>query len=200
MSTASSIGFVLSAGRTGTVFLTDALAHADPPVHAVHEPEGSRSTLVLANMSNAAGVGRRALTRRFQTNLARRLDRLDPDDAYVEFNPMLCACTDVLQSVPGPLRVVHLVRSPAPWVRSILAFRASGWRRHVIEHTPFANPYPWPRPAGWLRMDRVERALWRWRYCNEQLLALEGSTVAMVGVARMDGVEECLRRAGAQVG
>ena len=35
---------------------------------------------------------------------------------------------------------------------------------------------------------------------SEQLLALEGSTVAVVGVARMDGVEECLRRAGAQVG
>ena len=34
------------------------------------------------------------------------------------------------------------------WVRSIRAFKASGWRRHVVDHAPFVTPCPWPRPEG----------------------------------------------------
>ncbi|MCI0431312.1 MAG: hypothetical protein L0210_12340, partial [Rhodospirillales bacterium] len=36
----------------------------------------------------------------------------------------------------------------------------------------YAEPYPHPWPAGWAKKDRFIRALWRWRYCNEQIMTL----------------------------
>ena len=36
---------------------------------------------------------------------------------------------------------------------SIRAFKASGWRRHVVDHAPFVTPCPWPRPEGWGALD-----------------------------------------------
>jgi hypothetical protein len=164
--------FVLSSGRTGTVHLTKALASALKGVHAVHEPAGARSQLMLANAANLAGGHRRGLRWLFRRGLKERTAELASGDTYVEVNPMLCAHTDLVAELPEPFSLVHAVRDPRTWVPSIRKFRAAGIRRHLIDYTPFANPYPVPRPPGWLAMPRDERALWRWRYCNEQILAL----------------------------
>lgn len=165
--------FVLSSGRTGTVFLTRTLPTHFPRLHAVHEPLGSRSTLMMANARNVIGVGRRAVRAKFRRELTARLDALPDGKQYVEVNPMLCSLTPCLAELPGPLNLIHLTREPGSWVRSMRAFRASGIRRHLIDWVPFANPYPAPRPEGWLSLSRVDRALWRWRYSNEQILALQ---------------------------
>ncbi|MBX2801761.1 MAG: hypothetical protein KTR31_29045 [Myxococcales bacterium] len=167
----SGLVFVLSAGRTGTVFLTQTLPRHVGQLHCVHEPMGSRSLLMAANLRNLWGVGDGWVRDRFRSGLRRRLEAVPAGHRYVEVNPMMCALTDELAQLPA-LSVVHLVREPTSWVRSIRAFRASGVRRHLIDHTPLANPYPAPRPPGWLLTSQVERALWRWRFCNEQIEAL----------------------------
>lgn len=165
-------GFVLSAGRTGTVFLSRNLTARFADVAAVHEPSPARWEHVLGNLRNRTGLGRRTVRWIFLKSRRRRLKHLPHDARYVEINPLLCPITDLLPLLPGPLRVVHLVRHAETWADSILQFRASGPFRHVIEHIPFALPYPVPRPPGWRDFRRGERALWRWRYCNEQILAL----------------------------
>ncbi|MEZ4316406.1 MAG: hypothetical protein R3F61_02830 [Myxococcota bacterium] len=165
------IAFVISAGRTGTVFLTHVIEQ-HTGAFCVHEPRGSRSNLVLANFRNLVGPGTPVIRKRFRDRLQRRVDRLPEGTPYIEVNPMLCALTDVLAEQVSPLHVVHLTRHPVGWVRSMRAFKASTKFRHVIDYAPFANPYPVPRPAGWVSASRVEKALWRWRYCNEQLLEL----------------------------
>lgn len=168
------VTFVLSAGRTGTVFLTRTLPAHVPGLHCVHEPPGSRGTLVLGNLRNLAGSGTAAVRRRFRAGLEARLAAVPPGHRYVEINPMLCPVTDLVAELAAerPVALVHLVREPASWVRSIRAFRASGRWRHVIDHLPLGTPFPVPRPRGWLATDQTSRALWRWRYCNEQILAL----------------------------
>lgn len=163
--------FVLSAGRTGTVFLTRTLPSHVPGLHAVHEPPGSRSLLMLANAGALLGRGSAWLSGRLHRGVRRRMDACPPEHRYVEINPMLCPLADLLVDVASPLTLVHLVRHPASWARSIRAFRASGWRRYVIDAVPFANPAPVPRPQGWLGLDPVQQALWRWRACNEAIEA-----------------------------
>lgn len=167
------LAFILSAGRTGTVFITRAIEAHLPGVVSVHEPRGSRTALVLANTRNLVGVGTPVVRRLFVERLQRRLDRLPAGTRYVEVNPMLVSLTDVLADAIRPLRLVHLTRDPTDWVRSIRKFKASTKFRHVIDYAPFANPYPSPRPPGWLSASRIERALWRWRYSNEQILAIQ---------------------------
>jgi hypothetical protein len=123
---------------------------------------------MLANARNFTGRGTRPLRSKLQRELEQRR-HVGPGETYLEVNPMLCACLDLLPAHPGPLNVIHLTRHPVSWVQSIRKFRASGIRRHLIDHVPFANPYPAPRPSGWLTMDRTKRALHRWTYCNQAI-------------------------------
>ena len=162
--------FVISAGRTGTVFMTEALERRFPQVRTVHEPSGSRLTLIAANGRNLLGVGTRVLRRRFRRDLGQRLAGVASGEVYIEVNPMLCSLTDLVAELQP--RVVHLVREPHSWVESIRRFRASGFRRHVIDFVPLATPFPAPRPPGFFWATEATRALWRWRYCNEQILEL----------------------------
>jgi hypothetical protein len=164
--------FVLSAGRTGTVFLTRTLPARIPALHAVHEPPGARSLLMAGNLRALTGRGGAWLAHDLAHGLTSRMARCPDGHRYVEINPMLCPLTDLLADLVSPLHVVHLVRHPVSWTRSIRAFKASGWRRHLIDAVPFANPAPAPRPAGWLGFDPVQQALWRWRACNEAIEAI----------------------------
>lgn len=165
-------GWVLSPSRTGTVFLTDALRSRFPQVRFEHEPAPARWELMLGNARNDVGLGKALVRRLFRRARRKRLAQLPPGGKYIEINPMLCPITDLLADVPQPLRVVHMVRDPRTWTPSILSFKASGIRRHVIDLIPFAKPYPSPRPPGWRSLSETERALWRWRFCNEQILQL----------------------------
>jgi hypothetical protein len=97
---------------------------------------------------------------------------LSQGECLIEINPLLCPLLDIVQKSVAPMQVVHLVRDPRSWVTSIASFKASGWRRHFIDSTPFAKPFPTPRPAGWFRLTEVDRELYRWTYCNEQIVSL----------------------------
>lgn len=99
--------------------------------------------------------------------------KLRPEQSYVEINPMLCPVTDLLSELAIPLNVVHQIRDPRTWTASIERFKASGVWRHTIDYIPFATPYPCPRPRGWRKLDMTQRTLWRWRYCNEQILKIK---------------------------
>ncbi len=164
------ITFVLSAGRTGTVFLSRLLAEICPDAQVVHEPFPSRYELLLGNMANDLGVGRSAAKQLFRLSRQRYLRRLSGKTAYVEINPMLCPIADSLAELPYSPNVVHLTRSPLSWAHSMTKFKASRRFRPVIDFIPFSKPYPSPRPPGWLKLTELERQLWRWRYCNERIL------------------------------
>jgi hypothetical protein len=166
------INFILSAGRTGTVFLTRSLSSHFDEVCCVHEPPGSRALIMGGNARNLLGPGTGILARRFRRGLERRLAPLPAGTRYIEINPMMVSLTDILADSGIPFRVLHLTREPRSWVRSMRKFKASGFRRHIIDNTPFASAFPVPRPPGFYRASQVEKAMWRWRYSNERILEL----------------------------
>ena len=122
---------------------------------------------MLANMRNDWGVGGDLLRNLFHHSRDRRLAARCDD--YVEINPFLCPMTDLLPETGKRLRVVHMVREPGDWAISITNFKASTRFREVIDHIPFAKPYPSPRPQGWAEFTEIERALWRWQWCNSRI-------------------------------
>lgn len=164
--------YVLSAGRTGTVFLEGLIGRVAPGVSAVHEPSAVRYQMMLANMRNDWGFGEDILKSWFHRSRQKREAAMS--GTYVELNPFLCPMTDLLPEPGGKLRVVHMVREPAGWARSITTFKASRKFRGVVDYVPFAKPYPAPRPADWQDLDDYQRALWRWNWCNERILAIRG--------------------------
>src|SRR5262249_53169080 len=117
--------FVLSAGRTGTVFLAEWLHSHFPEIVAVHEPSPARYELVLANLRNEIGIGGGALRWLFKAARKRRMQRVLPGRGYVEINPLLCPALDLLTEIPQPFNIVHMVRAPLSWAKSITQFRAS---------------------------------------------------------------------------
>lgn len=170
--------FVVSAGRTGTVFLTKTLPQHYPQLDAVHEPLGSRSTLMMANTRNLLGVGTPLVKAKMVRELRQRAAARPPGTIGVEVNPMLVSLTDVLADAVDDLRVVHMVRHPVTWTQSIRAFKASTKFRWFIDWAPLATPFPVPRPGGmatWLLgTDQITKALWRWTYSNERIEELDG--------------------------
>lgn len=174
--------YVLSAGRTGTVFLTHLLNDMDG-ISAVHEPSPTRWQMMLANLRNDFGIGGATLENWFN-----RTHQIDSGtiDAFVELNPFLCALADLIPEDGVESRIVHMVRHPLDWAVSMTAFKASTRYRHFIDFVPFSKPYPTPRPEGWIRLSDVEKALWRWRWCNERLLAISDRVTAFQTIRSED--------------
>ncbi len=176
--------YVLSAGRTGTVFLENFLNTHLAGVTAVHEPSETRTQMMLANLRNDWGIGGSILKRVFMASRDKREASVQGD--YVELNPFLCAMTDLLPAPGSDLRVVHMVRDPASWAQSLVSFKASTRFRPMIDYVPFAKPYPSPRPEGWGRLSEYERALWRWNWCNERIEAIRAECSAYAVVRYED--------------
>lgn len=166
--------YILSAGRTGTMFLEAFLNDQCAGVTAEHEPSPTREQMMLANLRNDWGIGGGLLAWHFRKSRLKR-DAAHPG-TYVEINPFLCAMTDLLPDPARALRIVHMVREPASWAVSMTAFKASTRFRHVIDYVPFAKPYPSPRPEGWSSLPEIEKALWRWHWCNSRIRALKEAT------------------------
>lgn len=166
----SPVNFVLSAGRTGTVFLTNLFEQLND-VHVAHEPFPARYELMLANMRNDLGVGDSLIRKLFLSTRKRRFAESSQAEKYIEINPLMCPLVDLLKELERPVHVVHMIREPLSWVKSITAFRASRFVRPFYPLIPFSTPFPSPRPAGWQRLSHIERQLWRWRFCNEQIIA-----------------------------
>ncbi len=169
------LAFVLSTGRTGTVFLSRLIGRAYARARCVHEPPPSRALLVAGNLRNQLGCGTAGLRALFESALARRLRRLGPGERYIEINPLMTTTLDLVAGLDAPLRVLHMVRDPRTWAPSIETFKASGYRRYLVDVVPFSKPVPINRPPRWSTLPALERALWRWRDCNEQLEARFGA-------------------------
>ncbi len=167
--------FFLSAGRTGTVFLANLLSRALPGGVVEHEPFPSRCEHLLGNLSNELRVGRGIARSVFLSARQRRLGSLEEGQRYIEINPLLCPIIEFLPELKRPLHVVHLVREPLDWAKSISAFRASKYIRPFFGIIPFNRPFPTPRPSGWRGLSELERQLWRWRFCNESILKFRES-------------------------
>lgn len=176
--------YVLSAGRTGTVFLERLMNRKIEGVVARHEPSETRYQMMLANLRNDWGIGHRLLACLFERSRSRRNAAAGP--CYVEINPFLCPMTDLVPRQGHALRIVHVVRDPAEWAGSITSFKASSRFRRVIDYIPFAKPYPAPRPEGWRAMDEYERALWRWNWCNARIAMLRDACDAYLLVRYED--------------
>ena len=135
----------------------------------VHEPFPSRYELMLGNFRNITGIGGSLLRQIFLRSRQKSLEA----GCYIEVNPLLCPITDMLLYLPVTLNIIHIVREPIAWAQSITQFRASSYYRHVIDFIPFTKPYPKSKPRDWFQLSETDRALWRWRFCNERIASLQ---------------------------
>lgn len=160
--------FVLSTGRTGTVYLADLLNQLDGVV-ALHEPKPSR---VLNAWTTAFLEGRVAA--RFMTAalFAKRRKTLKNVRAelYVESNNFIAGFADALHDVFETPTVIHLVRDPRDFATSLTN------RGDDIGLRGFFNRYIpcWAYVPDGLKkrqLTQLTRPAYRWVAINEYLSA-----------------------------
>lgn len=183
--------FILSSGRTGTVFLSKFLARYAPEACAVHEPAPTRWQMMFANFHNDTGLFRTAISHWFR---AAHRKRCSSANTYIEINPFLCALSEFIPDSDHTLRIVHLTREPLSWAHSMTTFKASRKFRWIIDYVPFAKPNPAPRPDGWRQMPELQRSLWRWVWCNSRISELREKTDYYVQVKYEDLFSEDLNK------
>jgi hypothetical protein len=167
------MGFVLSTGRTGTVFLTHLLQQQYPKWMIVHEPSPSRGQYLLGNFSEYMPSIKGSLLKWFKISRQYALRINSGKSGYVEINPMLCPLTDIIPEVFQTLRVVHIVRNPREWVESMTQFKASAQFRKIIDYVPFNHPAARGKVGDHAKLNEFNRLIWRWKIFNENIAKLE---------------------------
>ena len=149
--------------------MTELIQKNFPTLRCVHEPRFSLILFLLANANHSGYVPKSIGHRLFQRRVRLQIERARDCTAYVEFNALAHDYAPIIRDTAVTNTVVHLVRDPRTWIRSLLNFRASGWRRHVIDHVPLSYPRPVDPKVNWPGLTEIERAAWRWRLVNESI-------------------------------
>ena len=158
--------FILSTGRTGTVYLADILNQV-AGVHAVHEPKPSRvlnawtTAFLEGHVSTsfmAAALYRKRRKTLGQVHAAR----------YVESNNFIAGFADALPLLFEHPTVIHLVRDPRDFVTS-LTNRGDdvGIRKFFNKYVPY-----WayvPKGTKKRELTALTRAAHRWVAINQYL-------------------------------
>lgn len=158
--------FILSTGRTGTVYLADLLNQLDG-ILALHEPKPSRvlnawSTAVLENKASGEYLAAALADKRHKTLQNTKVK------LYVESNNFIAGFADVLGQVFDNPTVIHIVRDARDFVTSQTnRGDDTGLRRLINRYVPY-----WayvPKGEKRLSLDALSRAAHRWTAVNTYL-------------------------------
>lgn len=165
---------IASTGRTGTTYLESIFSCVDS-VAVKQEPPPSRVLYVLSNLSAVEIPGIDQVVTRgalcIYVNSRRRWMRKSRKSFYIEINPFLSnLLPDIVHSQVVPDAILHIVRHPVSWVKSMIQFGAYSWRRLLVPYLPyvyFRPPYGTP---GWGKLSFAQRLAHEWNYRNKRIL------------------------------
>lgn len=165
--------FVVSTGRTGTQAIARHFQQSYLNVTALHEPAPSRPLRVLSNLYLCRRVGVHSLARAVRL-LRRSLLARASTDLYLESNPFLHGCLDVLDGIFPNVHILHIVRHPLTYIPSHINHGAfAGAKGLAARYVPYwmLNPvqYEGTRRADWNLLLPEEKLAWRWTTINSVL-------------------------------
>ena len=167
------IVLVVSTGRTATRAIAHYFDHHYENVYARHEPAPSRLLRLASNLYLGGRISRDRLRSILVRCRRRRLSGIG-EPIYLETNPFLHGCLDVLDEVFGEVRVCHVIRHPGQQVTSYMNFGVfRGLKGIAGRWAPFWLHKPehdrQNRSEKWSAMTETERLAWRWNSINAYL-------------------------------
>jgi hypothetical protein len=163
------VAIIVSAGRTGTQFLAHYFASNYPRVVARHEPRPRYLLRVLSNAYNAGRISRETLRAVLHWTRGRSMRALAAD-IYIESNAYLHGFVEVLDAAWDDPLVVHVVRDPRSYVRSVLNHgNARGLKRFANTWVPYWIPDVERELGLEARPGLVGVFAGQWRILNEVL-------------------------------
>ena len=158
------IFFILSLGRSGSLFLSD-LLHQAEKISVFHEPNrlDFLAYLQAHDSSDRAKEYIINFRKKFIYNLARKMQVSN----YGEVNSILRRHAAILQQEIPNATFIHLVRDGRDVVRSMMARRTFTYKDPI---TQFIAPKPGEAYfQEWPKMSRFEKLCWYWLYENKIL-------------------------------
>jgi len=162
--------FVVSTGRTGTLFLAEYFQNNYDHVIALHEPFPSYVTAWCANAYLAGALPKWALTASYHLERDHILRRITPQTRlYLDATWWLSSFLDVLDRLADDPVIFHVVRDPREFVRSAHNKGShSGWKRLVNMTVPYTYP-PVRRVSGSRRVSSVGKSAAKWVLINQYI-------------------------------
>ncbi len=163
----------VSTGRTGTKAIAHYFDTCYPQVRGLHEPRPSWRLRIASSRYASGGLSKDDLER-LLLKCRRRLIESLTEPVYLESNPSLFGFLEVVDEVIAEPRIVHIVRDPRTYIRSVINFGSfRGLKGLAVKFCPHWVPKPEhfaKRPAArWGRMSPPVRLAWLWTTINSIL-------------------------------
>lgn len=164
---------IISTGRTGTQSIAHHIQRLAPAITALHEPQPSRRFRFYSNLYLCGVISKKFLSSRLISARRELLDNIDTD-VYLESNPFLYGCLDVLSDAFPNARLVHVVRDPRTYIPSHINHGVyHGLKGFAGKYIPYWLLKPErcdAQPAfKWKDVDERIRLAWLWDAINTQL-------------------------------
>lgn len=114
--------FILSTGRTGTMFLSDYFTLSGPKVLSLHEPPPSRMFIPLTNMLYAGKMSEQKYVEIYLKRRKQVLHELKNHSHYIESNNFIWAGAKAFLNCIPNTKIIHVIRHPQLYVLSHLNF------------------------------------------------------------------------------
>lgn len=130
--------FILSTGRTGTMFFQDYINSTCQGFKCLHEPKPSRRFIFLSNLFQAGKISPKRFTDiyfRSRKNLFHSLK----ENKYIESSNFMSGGVFALNQYIDDIKIIHLVRHPQSYVKSHFDYGYwKGYKQFVRRVIPYS--------------------------------------------------------------
>lgn len=123
--------YILSTGRTGTVFVASYLSRSSDRATVLHEPAPSRYLIPLSNKYYHNQISSEEFSKQYFESRSSFSQELK-DDHYIEVNNFLWSGIHALNNYLPEIKVVHIVRHPQDYILSHLNFGFWSFPKRII--------------------------------------------------------------------
>ncbi len=167
METNKQINFILSTGRTGTMFFEDYINKTCTNALCRHEPKPSRRFIPLSNMHYERKISSERFNKAYFT-ARKSLFKVCPT-IYIESSNFMWSGVFSLNKSIENIKILHLVRHPQDYIKSHYDYGFwNGYKRLVRRNIPyFVADLPLSKRQ---KKDPIMVLAARWKLINETLM------------------------------
>lgn len=130
--------FILSTGRTGTMFFQDYINETCDDFRCLHEPVPSRRFIFLSNMFQARKISSDLFTKIYLKS-RKKLFNETKESNFVESSNFMSGGVFALNKNMPNIKIIHLVRHPQDYVKSHYDYGYwKGYKKIVRKFVPFS--------------------------------------------------------------
>jgi len=167
MTLEKNVSFILSTGRTGTMFFQDYINGICTNFKCLHEPKPSRRFIFLSNLYQANKISSKTYCRIY-LNTRKELFKTLTESNYIESSNFMAGGVFALNHHIKGIKILHIVRHPQTYVKSHLDYGYwKGYKQIIRRFAPYSVE---KLPLSALQRQNPVLVLYsRWKMVNNMI-------------------------------